>query len=281
MVAEVLQSLEYRCGQLDVAPMLDWSKKTIRTMTVDERKAANLDQRLKSLILPVLPDDQINSDFQDSPDDEEDIRSNEEYIKDLKEEYQERALLAKSKRFFKKGSQRFSSAKATDDTICHNVKEKKKGLVVEAYEWDEEDVSSDDNEMTEVKVLMALADDESVDVGKESARNKEWVKDHYEKVLKQAKLDFLTMQYVNTKILKENKNIRKELKELTAITKKWLNNSNKVNQCISEQIPSQKKRILGLDQLPEDPSSSRQTDLVFVNSLTEDTKVSIPGVERP
>ncbi|GKE78445.1 hypothetical protein Tco_1544565 [Tanacetum coccineum] len=200
MVAEVLQSLEYRCGQLDVAPMLDWSKKTIRTMTVDERKAANLDQRLKSLILPVLPDDQINSleinkgfinglpkkwlsfcqslrntnhvkesehaslfgelkyeenlinniyetkkkiflaiatplstaffstsivqDFQDSPDDEEDKRSNEEYIKDLKEEYQERALLAKSKRFFKKGSQRFSSAKATDDTICHKCERK-------------------------------------------------------------------------------------------------------------------------------------------------------------
>ncbi|GJS24296.1 hypothetical protein Tco_0452928 [Tanacetum coccineum] len=48
---------------------------------------------------------------------------------------------------------------------------KNKGLVVEAYEWDEEDVSSDDNEMVEVKVLMALADDENVVVGKESARN--------------------------------------------------------------------------------------------------------------
>ncbi|GJR57864.1 retrovirus-related pol polyprotein from transposon TNT 1-94 [Tanacetum coccineum] len=36
-----------------------------------------------------------------------------------------------------------------------------KGLVVEAYEWDEEDVASDDNEMIKVKVLMALADDES------------------------------------------------------------------------------------------------------------------------
>ncbi|GJV61685.1 hypothetical protein Tco_1467785 [Tanacetum coccineum] len=41
---------------------------------------------------------------------------------------------------------------------------------------DKEDVSFDDNEMTEVKVLMALANDESVAVGKESARNKEWVK---------------------------------------------------------------------------------------------------------
>ncbi|GJY96810.1 hypothetical protein Tco_0513720 [Tanacetum coccineum] len=38
------------------------------------------------------------------------------------------------------------------------------------------DVSSADNEMTEVKVLMALADDENVVVGKESARNGEWVK---------------------------------------------------------------------------------------------------------
>ncbi|GJX09519.1 hypothetical protein Tco_0199378 [Tanacetum coccineum] len=40
--------------------------------------------------------------FQDSPDDEEDTRSSHEYLNDLEEEYQARALLAKSKRFFKK-----------------------------------------------------------------------------------------------------------------------------------------------------------------------------------
>ncbi|GJY33482.1 retrotransposon protein, putative, ty3-gypsy subclass [Tanacetum coccineum] len=89
------------------------------------------------------------------------------------------------------------------------------------------------------------------------------------------------MQHVNTKILKENKNLRKELKKLTAITETWLNSSNKVNQCISEQIPTQKKRILGVDQLTEDPSSSGKKDLVFVKYLADDTKVSIPGVERP
>ncbi|GJR97972.1 hypothetical protein Tco_0270146 [Tanacetum coccineum] len=165
----------------------------------------------------------IVQDFQDSPDDKEDTRSNEEYLNDLEEEYQEKALLAKSKRFFKKGSQRFSSAKATYDTICHKcgrkghfardyfsktsvpsyslpfqnntppkffnsfqqkpelrptkdfeakynkVKAKlallsfsasaskssmvkNKGLVVESYEWDEEDVSSDYNEM--VKTIL-------------------------------------------------------------------------------------------------------------------------------
>ncbi|GJZ23178.1 hypothetical protein Tco_0560637 [Tanacetum coccineum] len=36
-------------------------------------------------------------DFQDSPDDEEDTRSSHEYLNDLEEEYQARALLAKSK----------------------------------------------------------------------------------------------------------------------------------------------------------------------------------------
>ncbi|GKD83495.1 hypothetical protein Tco_1350334, partial [Tanacetum coccineum] len=135
---------------------------------------------------------------------------------------------------------------------------KNKGLVAKAYEWDEKDVSSDDTNMTEVKVLMALL---------------------MLKMLLLAKR--VPEMHVNTEILKKNKNLRKELKDLTAITETWLNNSNKVNQYISEQIPSQKKRILGLDQLTEDPSSSWQTDLVFVKSSTEDTKVSIPGIERP
>ncbi|GJZ04710.1 hypothetical protein Tco_0537985 [Tanacetum coccineum] len=168
-------------------------------------------------------------------------------MNDLEMEFHERALLAKSKRFFKKG------------------------LVAEAYKWDEKEVSSDDNEMVEVKVLMALADDESGAVGKESVRNGKWVKisirneqrnnlviKHRDIIqelnaskeklleLKQAKLDFLTMQH-----------------------------------CISEQIPNQKRKILGVDQLTEDPSSSEQKDLVFVKNLVDDTKVSIPNVERP
>ncbi|GKB96992.1 hypothetical protein Tco_0983129 [Tanacetum coccineum] len=38
-------------------------------------------------------------------------------------------------------------------------------------DWDEEEVSSDDNEVTEVKALMALTNEERVSVGKESAKN--------------------------------------------------------------------------------------------------------------
>ncbi|GJX30705.1 retrovirus-related pol polyprotein from transposon TNT 1-94 [Tanacetum coccineum] len=47
---------------------------------------------------------------------------------------------------------------------------KNKGLITEAYEWDEEKVSSDYNEMVEVKVLMALAEDDDA-INKEGARN--------------------------------------------------------------------------------------------------------------
>ncbi|GKE67030.1 hypothetical protein Tco_1521191, partial [Tanacetum coccineum] len=134
-----------------------------------------------------------------------DTRSSYEYLNDLEEEYQERALLAKSKRFFKKSTQRFNGTKATDKTEYYNygkkelkptkdfkakynkvkvkfallsssasaskaVTVKNKGLIAKAYEWDEEEVSSDDNEMVEVKVLMALAKENDV-VSKEGARN--------------------------------------------------------------------------------------------------------------
>ncbi|GJX24397.1 hypothetical protein Tco_0228842 [Tanacetum coccineum] len=109
MVAEVPQTLKYKGGQLNVAPLIE--------------------------------------EFQDSPDDEEDTRSSQEYMNDLEMEFHKRALLTKSKRFFKDDNQRFIGAKATDQTEC--------------FKCDEEEVSSNDNEKVEVKVLMALADDES------------------------------------------------------------------------------------------------------------------------
>ncbi|GKE77153.1 hypothetical protein Tco_1543273, partial [Tanacetum coccineum] len=123
-------------------PMTAVQRKPENQWTIDERKTANLNQRLDSLIMFVLPDDQMNfvikclttkstwddlilyhegpSDVkesrvmdlkfcyntfkfkEDSHDDEEDRRSTHEYLNDLEEEYQARALLAKFKRFFKK-----------------------------------------------------------------------------------------------------------------------------------------------------------------------------------
>ncbi|GJU01135.1 reverse transcriptase domain-containing protein [Tanacetum coccineum] len=66
----------------------------------------------------------LYQDFQNSSDVEEDTRSSHEYLNDFEEEYQTKALLAKSKRFFKKGTQRFGSAKATGQTECHKYDKK-------------------------------------------------------------------------------------------------------------------------------------------------------------
>nr|GEV26075.1 retrovirus-related Pol polyprotein from transposon TNT 1-94 [Tanacetum cinerariifolium] len=179
-VVEVPHTLEFKGGQLNAAPVLEvenftnW-KKMFMCHIIDKSTWDDL------ILYHEGPSDVKESKVmdlklcyntftfkEDSPDDEEDTRSSHEYLNDLEEEYQARAFLAKSKRFFKKDTQRFSSAKATDQTECH--KYGKKGLITEAYEWDEEEVSSDDNEMVEVKVLMALAEDNDA-VKKEGVQN--------------------------------------------------------------------------------------------------------------
>nr|GEV29500.1 retrovirus-related Pol polyprotein from transposon TNT 1-94 [Tanacetum cinerariifolium] len=213
--------------------------------TRDERKVANLDQRLKSLIMSVLPDDQMNSviiclttkstwddmilyhegssdvkesrDFQDSPDDEEDIKSSQEYMNDLDEEYQVYKIFkAKYNKVKAKLALLSSSA-----SFPKSSSRKNKGLIDETYEWDEEEVSSNKNEAIEVKGLMALANEERVFVSKESSSNGEWVK-------------------------------------------------------ISIQ-----KKILGINQLTEDTSNSGLKDLVFVKSLADNLEVSITGSNKP
>ncbi|GJU42005.1 hypothetical protein Tco_1194962 [Tanacetum coccineum] len=104
-------------------------------------------------------------------------RSSKEYLRDLDIEFHKRSLLA-------------------------NSKHEKEVL--------------DDEEVTQVKVLMALADDE-LTVRKNHARNGEWID--------------ITMR-------KNNSKRRKKINE------KWLTSSKKVSQCISEQIPHQKKKVL-------------------------------------
>nr|GEW18668.1 retrovirus-related Pol polyprotein from transposon TNT 1-94 [Tanacetum cinerariifolium] len=69
--------------------------------------------------------------------------------------------------------------------------------------------------------------------------------------LKQAKLDVVTFQIQNTKLTKLNHALQDKLKEERRVNEKWLNSSKKVSQCIIEQIPSQKKKNLGGEQLTE------------------------------
>ncbi|GKD70933.1 hypothetical protein Tco_1325023, partial [Tanacetum coccineum] len=268
----------------------------------------------------------IVQDFQDSPDDEEDTRSSQEYLNDLEEEYQARALLAKSKRFFKKDTQRFSSAKSTDQTECHKCSKKDlrptkdfeakynkakdkspshpsapthvvaemhkeaqqaaggpTSLGATSKEGAHPQLSSGMSAFINIKPVhsasftfhseSASRNDVSADSIAEADPRKSAPNGS---IPHQQGIDEGTKNYSTDHIFaRTNPSI------LVDKTKSARDSSNKVNQCISEQIPTQKKRILGVDQLTEDPSSSGQKDLVFVKSLADDTKVSIPGVERP
>ncbi|GJT36982.1 putative ribonuclease H-like domain-containing protein [Tanacetum coccineum] len=109
MFNDVRLQIDYEC---EMAFELLRLGRIVGIKSLLEVTAAKLMLLVYKLLLLVL-------NFQDSIDDEEDTRSSQEYLKDLEEEYQARAFLAKSKSFFKKGTQRLSSIKATGQTECH------------------------------------------------------------------------------------------------------------------------------------------------------------------
>nr|GEX88000.1 retrovirus-related Pol polyprotein from transposon TNT 1-94 [Tanacetum cinerariifolium] len=124
-----------------------------------------------------------------------------------------------------------SSSSASKGSMVKN-----KGLITKAYEWDKEELSSDDNKMVKVKVLMALAEENDV-VSKEGTINDEWVK--------------ISMRNVHTLLKMEDNDDRKVYLDYLSIDLNY----------VKEQ--------------------RRLKDLVFVKSSSDDTKVTIPGVERP
>ncbi|GJW88185.1 retrovirus-related pol polyprotein from transposon TNT 1-94 [Tanacetum coccineum] len=118
---------------------------------------------------------------------------------------------------------------------------KNNGLVAETFDWDEEEVS-DEEEVTQVKVLMSLVDDE-LTIGKSHARNGEWV-------------------YITMRKLKHA--LQEQLKEEKKINEKWLTSSKKVSQCISKQIPHQNKKVLGGELHTESSSKMNENENLFV-----------------
>nr|GEV79535.1 putative reverse transcriptase domain-containing protein [Tanacetum cinerariifolium] len=213
-----------------------------------ETKKALITTPLSSAISTAFFSNNGIQDFQGNSDDEVDERSNEEYLRDVDVEYQERALFTNSKRFIKRRNN-FS--------------------VAEIFDWDKEEVF-DNEEVTQVKVLMALADDE-FNVGKSHARNGERVDINIRKYrnkllsLKQAKLDAVTFQIQDIELTKLNHALQEKLKEEKKINEKWLTSSKKVSRCISKQIPHQKKKLLGDNQVK---GMARHKEMYVISSHT-------------
>ncbi|GJT09278.1 retrovirus-related pol polyprotein from transposon TNT 1-94 [Tanacetum coccineum] len=83
-------------------------------------------------------------------------------------------------------------------------------------------------------------------------------------ILKQAKLDAVTIKIQNTKLIKLNHVLQEQLKEEKKIIEKWLTSSKKVSQCISEQIPYQKKKVLGGELPTESSSKKNENENLFI-----------------
>nr|GEV84269.1 retrovirus-related Pol polyprotein from transposon TNT 1-94 [Tanacetum cinerariifolium] len=106
---------------------------------------------------------------------------------------------------------------ARSEPKCKEVEDtcesKNKGLIAETYDWDNDEVSSDENEVTKVKALMALIDEERVSVGKESARNRDWTKISMKEVHTLLEMEdnddrksFLDYLYIDLNYVKEQRN---------------------------------------------------------------------------
>ncbi|GJS78802.1 hypothetical protein Tco_0728683 [Tanacetum coccineum] len=208
--------------------------------TPEERKAANLDQRIKSFIMFVLLDDQMNSVINclTAKSTWDDLILYHEGPSDVKESRVMDLKLCYNTFKFKEGeslAQTFTRYKALMNELVNDgiklskleinigfinelpkkwlafcqrlkntnhVKESELASLFSKLKYEEnlinvlmmkriqeevkstcndieentKEVSSDDNEVTKAKALMALVDEDSVFVGKESARNGEWIK---------------------------------------------------------------------------------------------------------
>ncbi|GKE14136.1 hypothetical protein Tco_1421713, partial [Tanacetum coccineum] len=163
-------------------------------------------------------------------------------------------------------------------------KPKIKGLVVETFDWDEEEVS-DEEEVTQVKVLIILADDE-LTVGKSHARNGEWVNITIRKVntllsmdedsdwqnyLKYINIDlkFVEEQRLNlhskyNKMVFELNKCRDELLILKQAKLDAVAFQIQNTELINEQIPHQKKKVLGGELLTESSSKKNENENLFI-----------------
>nr|GEU53462.1 retrovirus-related Pol polyprotein from transposon TNT 1-94 [Tanacetum cinerariifolium] len=110
-----------------------------------------------------------NSYFQDSDSDvEENTRSNSEFLADLNVEFQDRALLASQKRFYKRWKYKalkFEVAILTKKIDAMSKRKSEKGLVAESFDWDDKSQSFKDEGVTRVKAFTTIIEDETA-VGK-------------------------------------------------------------------------------------------------------------------
>ncbi|GJR63562.1 hypothetical protein Tco_1505724, partial [Tanacetum coccineum] len=141
---------------------------------------------------------------------------------------------------------------------------KNKGLIPESYDWDEEEVSSDENEVTEVKALMALADEERIYIGKESSINGKWTK--------------ISIKKVYTLLEMEDDDDRKSFLDYLCIDLNYVeeqrNNLFSKHRNLVQELNTCKEQLLVLKQAKLDLLTMQHNDLILVKSSIDSSNVS-------
>nr|GEU99698.1 UBN2 domain-containing protein [Tanacetum cinerariifolium] len=125
-----------------------------------ETKKALITTSSNTAISTAFFSNNVVHDFQENFDDESSQSSSSQADPKIQKDYKAEYKKIKAKLALLKASSSTSQTPKTNQP-------KNKGLVVETFDWDKEEVC-DDEEVTQVKVLMALADDE-LTVGKNRA----------------------------------------------------------------------------------------------------------------
>ncbi|GJR78553.1 retrovirus-related pol polyprotein from transposon TNT 1-94 [Tanacetum coccineum] len=143
-----------------------------------------------------------------------------------------------------------------------------KGLVVESFDWNEESVSSEDEEVTKVKAFMAIAEDE-LSVGKVDAGSGQWVKIAMKKVHKLLSMidgeerkhvldythvdlhyvedqsnnllnefNFLNQELSSYKLNLEKESLKDEITDLKKVIEKWTSSKVTLDQLLTKQVLS-------------------------------------------
>ncbi|GJR40306.1 hypothetical protein Tco_1215990 [Tanacetum coccineum] len=262
-----------------------------------QRRYSDTKKASSTVISTAFFSNNVIQDFQENSNGEVDERSSEEYLRDLDIESFARDYFSKMSepsykspvnnyssvskgfqpKFTLKLIQSYSnSSSQADPKFQKDYKAEYKKMkaklalleaIAETFDWDEEEVS-DEEEVTQVKVLMALADDE-LTVRKSHARNGEWVDITIRKVntllsmdedvdwqnyLKYINIDlkFIEEQRLNllskyNKIVLELNKCRDELlilkqAKLDAVTFQIQNTElTKLNHALQEQLKEEKK----------------------------------------
>ncbi|GJX12400.1 retrovirus-related pol polyprotein from transposon TNT 1-94 [Tanacetum coccineum] len=233
----------------------------------------------------------VIQDFQENFDDEIDERSSKEYLRDLELKYHERALLENSKRFIKRRNN-FSGQKANENIECYKCGNKGHFARDCFSKTSNPFYQSPVNNFSSVskgfqpKFTPKLIQSSP---NSSSQTNPKFQKDYkveYKKM--KSKLALLkaspsspqnpkTFQPKNKGLVVEifdwdeeeeltklNHALPEQLKEEKKINEKWLTSSKKVSQCISEQIPYQKKKVLGGELLTESSTKKNENENLFI-----------------